>query len=111
MLDVVYRQRLTGLGWFGAICFVFGQAAGSVAAVFAIEAAMSKFDDPTGPALLALACSAAVFIGLVMILVGREHYPFTPNEPTALPTDKSERAARQEDLNRRAEEHFGKPVE
>lgn len=108
MSEVIYRQRLTGIGWFGAIIFVTGQIVGSLAVARAVSASMSTYGDPNGPIILALGCGAVVFSGLVMVLVGREYYPFTPPALPIVAPLIDERASKRDELSRRIEEQYGK---
>lgn len=108
MSEVIYRQRLTGTGWLGAFLFIGGQVIGGFALKEMVSETMRTYGDPTAPALALAACGIAIFSGLVMVLVGREYYPFT-----AVPLHKpsrDEKPDKQAEIDRRVEEHFGKPV-
>ena len=70
---MIYRQRFTSLGWFGAALFVFGPVAFGWAAYEFFTA--SSYRRPDGTVVFLLSLSAP--IGAMLALVGREYYDAT----------------------------------
>lgn len=79
--SAVYRQKLTGIGWIGAIAFV----AGPIGTFLAITQAGFRGPDPS---LIAI-CAAVSLLAPVLILIGREYYPYSP-EPHEAFRDKED---------------------
>lgn len=77
----VYRQRLTPLGWLGL----------ALAIVCPIASAAISYDWLTTPyaqppnVVYAAALFAGMVIAPVLILIGREYFPFTAPEPVVAP--------------------------
>lgn len=73
----VYRQRLTPLGWAGLV----------LAVICPIASAMLSYDWLTSPygrapnVVYVAALFAGTVIAPVLILIGREYFPFTAPEP------------------------------
>lgn len=80
----VYRQRLTPLGWAGLV----------LAVICPIASAMLSYDWLTSPygrppnVVYVAALFAGTVIAPVLILIGREYFPFTAPEAQAISAPK-----------------------
>jgi len=64
---MMYEQKLSGIGWTGAVLFCLGTPATTAIAVrYALTAPL--------PIWAAIALGALPLIGLVMVIVGREYH-------------------------------------
>lgn len=72
-----YRQKLTETGVIGALIFVSAQLAIGFFIREAFEISVSRYSaaDPNDYFIYAGLSGVAAFVGLIMILIGREHYP------------------------------------
>lgn len=64
---MMYEQKLSGIGWTGAVLFCLGTPATTAIAV------RYGITDPL-PIWAAIALGALPLIGLVMVIVGREYH-------------------------------------
>lgn len=66
---MTYRQRLTGTGYAGVALVI--------CAPMALGAAIEA--SPDTPIVAVLFLAIATIVGLVMVLIGREYYVYTPD--------------------------------
>lgn len=80
----VYRQRLTPLGWFGlALAIVCPLASAAIS----YDWITSPYAQPPNVVYVA-ALFAGMVVAPVLILIGREYFPFTAPEAQAISAPK-----------------------
>lgn len=70
----IYRQRLTSLGWIGASLFVLCPVVMALTAREALLAGYLYGSPDIAPVVVA---GIGWLVAPILLLVGREHYPFT----------------------------------
>lgn len=79
-MDQVYRQRFTSTGYWGIALMVFCPPVLAIIMANFVDDVSSRYGSPDlfsyGFGLVLF--STGILVGLVMILIGREHYPFMP---------------------------------
>lgn len=79
---MIYRQRLTGLGWIGACAAVGGPVVFALAIAVWAEGLTNRYAVPRFPGLVTVLSGALAAAGWIMVLVGRE---YSPADPPVLP--------------------------
>lgn len=74
----LYRQRLTGLGWAGVAAALGGPVVLGFVLGDYVESLGNRYHVPRPPVIEAMVLSLISLSGWIMILVGREHYPYAP---------------------------------